>query len=99
MNWGTAETLEGCARAGVHWIGLWRHKIEEIGLGETARRMRAAGLRASSLCRGGDFPPATANERQGRVDDHPRAVEGAAELGAPVLGRGAGPAADRAPCA
>ncbi len=55
-NWPTAETIDGCARAGFDWIGLWRHKVEELGVTETARRLRVAGLRASSLCRGGFFP-------------------------------------------
>src|SRR5437773_262314 len=95
MNWGTAETLDGCARAGVRWIGLWRHKVEEIGLGETARRMRAAGLKASILCRGGYFPAATPGERQERIDDNRRAIDEAAELGAPVLVLVAGPGPDR----
>jgi sugar phosphate isomerase/epimerase len=95
MNWGTAETIDGCARAGVRWIGLWRHKVEEIGIAETARRMRAAGLKPSSLCRGGYFPAASARERQERIDDNRRAIDEAAELGAPVLVLVAGPAADR----
>ena len=95
MNWGMAETIDGCARAGVRWIGLWRHKAAEIGLDETARRMRAAGLRASSLCRGGYFPAATGLERQARIDDNRRAIDEAAELGAAVLVLVAGPAADR----
>ena len=95
MNWGTAETIDGCARAGVGWIGLWRHKVAEIGLGETARRMRAAGLKASSLCRGGHFPAASALERQERIDDNRRAVDEAAELGATVLVLVCGPSPDR----
>ncbi len=95
MNWGTAETIDGCAHAGVQWIGLWRHKVEELGLAETARRMRAAGLKASSLCRGGYFPAASARERQERIDDNRRAIDEAAQLGAPVLVLVAGPAADR----
>jgi sugar phosphate isomerase/epimerase len=95
QNWPMAETIEGCARAGVGWIGLWRHKVAEIGLGETARRMRAAGLRASSLCRGGFFPAATAAERRERIDDNRRALDEACELGAPVLVLVAGPGPDR----
>jgi sugar phosphate isomerase/epimerase len=95
MNWGTADTIDGCARAGVRWIGLWRHKVEEIGLGETARRMRATGLKASSLCRGGYFPAASALERHKRIDDNRRALDEAAELGAAVLVLVAGPGPDR----
>jgi sugar phosphate isomerase/epimerase len=95
QNWGMAETIDGCARAGVGWIGLWCHKVAELGVAETADRMRAAGSRASSLCRGGFFPAATPSERSARVDDNRRAVDEAAELGAPVLVLVCGPAADR----
>jgi sugar phosphate isomerase/epimerase len=93
--WGMAETIDGCARAGVGWIGLWRHKVAELGISETARRMRTAGVRASSLCRGGFFPAATSQERRERIEDNCRAVDEAAELGAPVLVLVCGPACDR----
>jgi sugar phosphate isomerase/epimerase len=95
MNWGMAETIDGCARAGTGWIGLWRHKVAEIGIGETARRLRAAGIQASSLCRGGYFPAASADDRRQRIDDNRRAVDEAAELGAAVLVLVCGPAPDR----
>ena len=95
QNWGMAETIDGCARAGVGWIGLWRHKVSEIGLAETARRLSGAGIKVSSLCRGGFFPAASAEERQQRIDDNLRAVDEAAELGAPVLVLVCGPAPDR----
>jgi sugar phosphate isomerase/epimerase len=62
---------------------------------ETARRVRAAGLKVSSLCRGGFFPAASASERQERVDDNLRALDEAAELGANVLVLVCGPAPDR----
>jgi sugar phosphate isomerase/epimerase len=90
-----AETIEGCARAGVGWIGLWRHKVSEIGVAETARRLGGSGLKVSSLCRGGFFPAASAAERQQRIDENRRAVDEAAELGAPVLVLVCGPAPDR----
>ncbi len=89
------EAVEGCARAGIPWIGLWRHKIAEAGLAESRRLLRDAGLRVSSVCRGGMFPAATAAERQVRLDDNRRAVEEAAELGADVLVLVCGPAPDR----
>jgi sugar phosphate isomerase/epimerase len=93
--WSMTDTIEGCARAGVSWIGLWRDKVQQLGASETARRMRSAGLRASSLCRGGFFPAATERERRERVQDNLRAVDDAAELGAPVLVLVSGPAPDR----
>jgi len=95
QNWGMAETIDGCARAGVGWIGLWRHKVAEIGLAETAHRLSRAGIQVSSLCRGGLFPAATAQERQVRIEDNLRALDEAVELGAPVLVLVCGPAPDR----
>ena len=50
------EAAEGCARAGIRLIGLWRDKVSETGLSESARLVQDAGLRVSSLCRGGMFP-------------------------------------------
>jgi sugar phosphate isomerase/epimerase len=95
QNWGMAETIDGCASADVGWIGLWRHKVDEIGLAETARRLDGAGLKVSSLCRGGFFPAATAQARQDRIDDNLRAVDEAVTLGAGVLVLVCGPAPDR----
>lgn len=94
-QWNLREAIEGCARAEVPWIAPWRHKVEELGLGVSKRLIKDAGLKVSSLCRGGMFPAATANERQKRTDDNKKAVEEAAELGAEVLVLVSGPSADR----
>jgi len=88
-HWGLPEAVERCAAAGIGTIAPWRHRIAETGLQESARLIREAGLAVSSLCRGGFF---TAN---GADDDNRRAVEEAAELGAPVLVLVCGPPADR----
>ncbi|MFE0559966.1 sugar phosphate isomerase/epimerase family protein [Paenibacillus sp. NPDC058910] len=89
------EAVEACVRAEVPWIALWRHKVAETGLAESKRLVRDAGLRVSSLCRGGYFPAATAPARKERMDDNRRAVEEAAELGTDVLVLVCGPAPDR----
>jgi sugar phosphate isomerase/epimerase len=94
-NWGVQEAVEGCVRAGVSWIGLWRDKVAETGLEESARIVREAGLRVSSLCRGGMFPAETAAERRARLDDNRRAVEEAATLGTAVLVLVCGPSPNR----
>ncbi|MBA3438500.1 MAG: sugar phosphate isomerase/epimerase [Pyrinomonadaceae bacterium] len=83
--WSLREAVEGCARQGIPAIGLWRHKIAEAGLTESSRLVRDAGLRVSSVCRGGMFPASTARERQARIDDNCRAVDEAAALGADTL--------------
>lgn len=60
-----------------------------------SRTIRDAGLRVSSLCRGGWFPAATAAERKRRIDDNFLAVDEAAGLGTGVLVLVCGPAPDR----
>jgi sugar phosphate isomerase/epimerase len=94
-TWSLREAAEGCARAEVPWIALWRNKVADTGLAESKRIVRDAGLRVSSLCRGGMFPAATAAERASRIEDNRRAIEEAAELGAEVLVLVCGPSPDR----
>lgn len=94
-RWNAKEAIEGCVRAGVPWISFWRHKVKELGLKETARLVRDAGLKVSSLCRGGMFPAATESERKQRIEDNKRAIEEAAELGTDVLVLVCGPAPDK----
>jgi len=95
QRWSVREAVEGCVRAGIPSIGLWREKVAAIGVRESARIVRDAGLRVSSLCRGGWFSAATADERRARLDDNRRALEEAATLGADVLVLVCGPAPDR----
>src|SRR5690625_6382831 len=68
--WNVKEAAEGCVKAEIPWISLWRHKIEEIGLAETKRIITGSGLKLSSLCRGGMFPAETAELRQKALDDN-----------------------------
>jgi sugar phosphate isomerase/epimerase len=94
-RWSVREAVDGCARAGIPYIGLWRHKVAETGLRESASMVRDAGLRVSSLCRGGMFVAADAAARRSRLDDNRRAVDEAAELNAAVLVLVCGGMADR----
>lgn len=84
-NWTLQEAVDGCLRAEIPSISLWRHKVEEIGLLESKRLVKNAGIHVSSLCRGGMFPASTPTDRQKRIDDNKRAIEEAAELGTDVL--------------
>lgn len=94
QRWTLREAVEGCARAGIPWLGVWRDKVAEMGLAASARLVRDAGLGVSSLCRGGFFPAATAAERETRIDDNRRAIDEAAELGTDLLVLVCGPAPD-----
>jgi sugar phosphate isomerase/epimerase len=95
QRWSLHEAIEGCARAGIPAIGVWRDKLAEIGLAQATRLVRDAGLRVSSVCRGGMFPAATAAERSARIEENRRAVDEAAALDADVLLLVCGPAPDR----
>lgn len=84
-GWGLAEAVDGCQRAGLTWIGLWRDKVEEVGLDEAASLVRRAGLRVSSLCRAGFFPTPSRDAFEARVADGEAAIAEAARLGTDVL--------------
>jgi sugar phosphate isomerase/epimerase len=79
-RWSVAEAAEGCARAGIGAIGLWRDKVAEAGGAKAAARaVRQAGLTVSSLCRGGFFTA------PGALEDNRRAIAEAAALGTDLL--------------
>lgn len=83
-GWTLAEAVAGCVEQGVPGIGLWRDKVAEQGLEESARLIREAGLAVTSLCRGGFF---TAPEAPGTdpAEDNRRAVDECVALGTDVL--------------
>ena len=89
------EVVEACARHGVPYVAVWRHKLAPLGLKAAACLLRDAGLRVSSVCRGGMFPAATAEERAARIEENRRAVDEAAALAAGVLVLVCGPAPDK----
>jgi sugar phosphate isomerase/epimerase len=80
-HWSVPEAVDGCLRHGLEAIGLWREPVAEHGLAATAALVRDAGLRVSSLCRGGFL---TAGD-QASLDDNRRAIDEAAELAAASL--------------
>jgi sugar phosphate isomerase/epimerase len=85
VRWDLARMIDGCARHGIRGISPWRDKLAELGVGEAARRIRAAGLTVTGLCRGGMFPAADEAGRRAAIDDNRRAIDDAAELGAQCL--------------
>ena len=90
-----AEAAALCAEAGLRWFGPWRHKVAEVGVERAAGLIRAAGLRVSSLCRGGFFPAADAAGLRAADADNRAAVEEAAALGTDVLVLVCGPPVGR----
>jgi sugar phosphate isomerase/epimerase len=82
--WTLEQAVRNCVRGGIPNIAVWRHKLNG-DLSRAAAVIRNAGLRVSSLCRGGYFSAPTHEERQRRIADNRLAIEEAAALGAPVL--------------
>lgn len=78
-GWSALEAVEGCARAGVPGVGLWRDPVAADGLERVAKAVRDAGVRVSSLCRGGFFTTGDS------ATENRRAVDETAALGADVL--------------
>jgi len=89
--WSLETTVDRCCRGGIPYIAVWRHKLDG-NAAKASLLIRDAGLRVSSLCRGGWFSAPTAEERRNRVADNLAAIEEAALLGAPVLVIVSGPA-------
>ncbi|ODT79017.1 MAG: endonuclease [Pelagibacterium sp. SCN 64-44] len=85
QQWGFAEAVDGCLRAGITAISPWRDQIAAIGLDEAARIVKANGLQVTGVCRGGMFPAETPAGRQANIDDNLRAIDEAAALNADCL--------------
>ena len=84
-RWNLAQMIEGCARHGIRGISPWRDKLDELGAAEAARRILAAGLTVTGLCRGGMFPARTQAGRKAAIRDNLKAIEDEATIGAKCL--------------
>lgn len=82
--WTLEQAVQNCIKGGILNIAVWRHKLNG-DVTKAAALIRNAGLRVSSLCRGGYFSAPTAQERKQRIADNCLAIEEAATLGAPVV--------------
>ena len=73
-KWTLAQVVEGCVNAGIPAIGPWRDRVEEAGLDKAARLIKDAGLRVSSLCRGGFLTAADAEGQAAALADNRAAI-------------------------
>lgn len=79
------EAVEVAARAGLGAVGLWRDRVAETGLAESARIVADAGMRVSSLCRGGFLTAADDAGQAAALADNKAAIIEAAKLGTAEL--------------
>ena len=84
-NWTLREAVDGAARAGIPAVGLWRDRVAEVGADTAAKIVRDAGLRVSSLCRGGFLTAADEDGIIRALADSRAALEEAATLGTDAL--------------
>ncbi|MFF3122497.1 sugar phosphate isomerase/epimerase family protein [Streptomyces sp. NPDC057908] len=84
-QWSLPELAEGCVKAGVDKVGLWRAPVQEYGIERTARLLADSGLSVTSLCRGGFFTAIDPAERARALDDNRAALDEAAALSTDTL--------------
>lgn len=82
---GVPDAVDLCVRHGIQAIGLWREPVAEVGLDAAAAAVKGAGLRVSSLCRGGFFTHADPAARHAAITDNKAAIGEAAALGTDTL--------------
>jgi sugar phosphate isomerase/epimerase len=73
-KWTLAQVVDGCVNAGIPSIGPWRDRVEEAGLDKAARLIKDAGLRVSSLCRGGFLTAPDAEGQAAALADNRAAI-------------------------
>ncbi|MCX4969476.1 sugar phosphate isomerase/epimerase [Streptomyces sp. NBC_00654] len=84
-QWSLPELTEGCVKAGIDQVGLWRAPVQEYGAERAAGLLKDAGISVTSLCRGGFFTALDPAERARALDDNRAAVDEAAALSTDTL--------------
>lgn len=84
-NWSLREAIDGARRAGLGAIGVWREPVADVGV-ETAKRwLDDAGLRVTSLCRGGFFTSGDPTAWREALETNRKAIDETAALDAACL--------------
>jgi sugar phosphate isomerase/epimerase len=83
--WSIETAAQKFSEAGVKGITVWRDALTGRNIRQTGQLLRDSGLDIVSLCRGGFFPSSDASKRKTALDDNRKAIEEAAELGAPMI--------------
>ena len=83
--WGIEEAAKNFSAEGVKGITVWRDALANRNIRQTGDMLRDRGLNIVSLCRGGFFPGKEKQKREEAINDNRKAIEEAAELGAPLI--------------
>ena len=79
------QFVQQCRQLGISYVGLWREKIQEVGIERTKAFVAEAGLEISSLCRAGFFPYEDEVQRQQSIENNRQAVDEAVALGTQLV--------------
>lgn len=83
--WSIEEAVQNFSKEGVKGITVWRDALTGRDIKQTGQLLRNNGLSIVSLCRGGFFPAKEIAKRKIAIDDNRKAIDEAAELGAPMI--------------
>lgn len=83
--WSIEEAAKNYAAEGVKGITVWRDALDNRNIKQTGQLLRDHGLNIVSLCRGGFFPNIEKVKREVAIEDNLKAIDEAAELGAPLI--------------
>ena len=83
--WTLEQAAKKFSAAGVGGITIWRDALTGRNIRETAKLLRTLNLTVVSLCRGGFFPSLDPSARKAAITDNIKAIDEAAELGAPLV--------------
>ncbi|MCF3965336.1 sugar phosphate isomerase/epimerase family protein [Streptomyces fuscigenes] len=79
------ELTDACVRFGIPGVGLWRQPVQAYGVGAAAALVRDAGLRVTTLCRGGFLTALDADARAAALADNRAAIDECVTLGTDTL--------------
>lgn len=78
--WGSADSIEGCARHGYEAVGLWRDLVSENGFRATRNQLRDLGLAVSGYNRIGPLVGDSITSKRVIIDSGKKVIEEAAYL-------------------
>jgi sugar phosphate isomerase/epimerase len=83
--WPLEQALAKYAAAGVRGITVWRQSLHPFGANMAGRMIQSSGLACTALARGGFFVAPEASARSNAIAENKRAIDEAAQIGAPML--------------
>ena len=84
-QWSLPQAVEGYARHGVHAMGIVRDKLQEVGVGEARRWLKAHDMTVTCFCICGLLTDSDSDRYQANLEESRRAIDEAAELGAECI--------------